>query len=290
MSVLTKSFRSIKRVLDYLENLSIGNDDYIFRGHRDRHWRLQTTLNRRIKYFHSFDIDEIIKNFRSNLIKIGVTPFTDGNNHRLNWSEYSRHYGVPTPCLDFTYSPYIALFFALSGVTINYANNNDFVFIYALNKRALAHDWAYKVNTSPQPPKTQNDIYNDFLNPPPSIWDQQYPMDELFLIPYSSSFTQRIHRQQGLLLYDTIDYNSSRWNDLEDYIEKINEPSGSSETLIKIKVPTKHISLVFERLELMGITGTNLLVNQEGAVLDIINTYHFKAKTFHLRDIDFDNV
>lgn len=289
MSIKTKYFRSINKIFEFLENLSVGTDDYIFRGHRDKTWRLQTTLHRHRKYFGSFDVEEIIKNFRANLVKIGISPFDNGNNNRLNWLEYARHYGVPTPCLDFTYSPYIALFFAFTGAEIKYGkNNNDFVYVYALNQKVLAHDWAYNINTSPKS-KTQANIYEDFLNQPLSVWNKGYPMEDLFLIPYSSSYTQRIHRQQGLLLYDTIDYNIARWNDLEDYIARINEPSGSQETLIKIKIPTKFVSTIFEKLELMGITGSNLFVSQEGAQIDVMNSYHFNAKTFNLRDINFDN-
>lgn len=290
MSIKVKSFRNIHRIFEYLESLSVGTDDYIFRGHRDKNWRLQTTLHRHRTYFGSFDVEEMIKSFRANLVKIGILPFSKGNSHRLNWLEYARHYGVPTPCLDFTLSPYIALFFAFTGAVVRYGKNIDFVYVYALNQKALAHDWAYNINISPPPPKTHHDIYKDFLNQPLTVWNTGYPMGDLFLIPYSSSYTQRIHRQQGLLLYDTIDYNVSRWIDLEEYIDKIKEPAGSEETLIKIKIPTKFVSAIFERLEMMGITGSSLFVSQEGAQMDIMNSYHFNAKTFNLRDIDFDNV
>lgn len=289
MSIKIKSFRNIHRIFEYLENLSVGTYDYIFRGHRDKSWRLQTTLHRYSSHFISFDVEQMIKNFRALLVKIGIFPFDNGKNHRLNWLEYARHYGVPTPCLDFTHSPYIALFFAFAGAKIKYGRNRDFVYVYALNQKALAHDWAYNINSSPTPPKTHHDIYNDFLNQPLSVWNNGYPMEDLFLIPYSSSYTQRIHRQQGLLLYDTIDYNQARWDDLEDYIGKIREPSGIQETLIKIKIPTKFVSTIFERLELMGITGSNLFLSQEGAQIDVLNSYHFNAKTFNLRDINFDN-
>jgi hypothetical protein len=289
MSITIKSFRNINKIFEYLDSLSIGTDDYIFRGHRDKEWTLQTTLHRHRKYFVSFDVEEMIKKFRANLVKIGIRPFENGNNNRLNWLEYARHYGVPTPCIDFTHSPYIALFFAFTGAVIKYGKNSDFVYVYALNQKALAHDWAYNINTSPPAPKTHHDIYEDFLNQPLSVWYTGYPMGELFLIPYSSSYTQRILRQQGLLLYDTIDYNGNSMKDLEGYISKINEPSGSKETLIKIKIPKKFVSAIFERLEMMGITGGNLFVSQEGAQIDIMNSYHYNTKTSNLRDIDFDN-
>jgi hypothetical protein len=295
MSIELKTFRSINRIFNFLESLFIDREDYIFRGHRDKSWRLQSTLHRHRIHFIDLEIDEMINNFRANLIKIGFNPFGNGSNTRINWLEYARHYGVPTPCLDFTYSPYIALFFAFSGTKINYNNNtgriiSDFVHVYALNKDSLAHDWAYNMNPPPNPPTTRQNIIDNFLNPPLDIWNNNYPMRELFLIPYPSSFTQRIHRQQGLLLYDTVDYNNARFNDLEGYIEQINEPRGSDKTLIKIKIPKRLVSDVFERLELMGITGSNLFADQAGAQIDIMNSYYFNSKTFSLRDIDFDDV
>jgi hypothetical protein len=42
--------------------------------------------------------------------------------------------------LDFTYSPYIALFFAFKGVK----QEKGFVAIYALDITKLAHAWAYE--------------------------------------------------------------------------------------------------------------------------------------------------
>lgn len=289
MIIEVKNFKKIDNIFIYLENLFLNNENYIFRGHKDKTWRLKTSLHRYMSFFHSLDIDEIIKKFRANITKIGIKPFDNGCNNRLNWLEYARHYGVPTPCLDFTYSPYIALFFALNGAKVDITKkNNDYVYIYALNTMSLAHDWSYNINTNPEP-MTHEQIFSNFLYSNSFNWKKGYPKDELFIIPYSSSYTRRMHRQQGLLLYDSINYDSFGCKDLEEYIEQIQEPEGSEATLLKIRIPKKYVTQIFEKLDMMGITGSNLFDDQIGAQMDIMNSYYFNSNTFHLRDIQFDN-
>lgn len=52
--------------------------------------------------------------------------------------EYGRHCGLPMPCLDFSYSPYIALFFAYAGSGWeNERPSGEYVEVNALNVAAL---------------------------------------------------------------------------------------------------------------------------------------------------------
>jgi FRG domain len=56
--------------------------------------------------------------------------------------EFARHYGVPSPLIDFSLSPYVALFFAFNGVKPLEAKKGEHAAIYCLNVFELAGVWA----------------------------------------------------------------------------------------------------------------------------------------------------
>lgn len=109
---------------------------HIFRGHRDSKWRLSSTLSRHLRaQYHpstSWDLDEMIRHFLINLKTIGIDPpyKDDTRRERL---ELARHHAVPSPLIDFSRSPYIAAFFAFSGVRPYESKRNDRSAIFCVN-------------------------------------------------------------------------------------------------------------------------------------------------------------
>lgn len=85
-------------------------DFYIFRGHQFESWNLSSTIERKQLYdsleniFHEFQ--QKVSLLHPNRVTIKST---------LEKTSLMRHYGVPSPLVDFTFSPYIALFFAFSN-------------------------------------------------------------------------------------------------------------------------------------------------------------------------------
>jgi len=94
-----------------------------------------------------------------------------------------------------------------------------------------------------------------------------------------------MQKQMGLLLYDTLDYPKLGFDGLEDFIEKIREPEGSKPTLTKFYIPKSCAKIIFEKLELMNVTGSVLFLDDHGAAKDVINSYHYDSK-FHFRGLD----
>jgi len=124
---------SIEHLVKSLNELP---NNYIYRGHSDISWKLQSTLERILennyetegKKFEDYAID----NFKSRFHlyeKSNIQPCT-----KLEWLSIMQHYGVPTRMLDFTQSPYVAIYFAFENITKT--NKGSFV-IYAIDYRSI---------------------------------------------------------------------------------------------------------------------------------------------------------
>lgn len=293
MTIITKRFQNAKGAISYLESLAYEtNDTIVFRGHEKESYRLNNTWQRHRSTPHeswSPDIDKTFTAYRVGLEKLGIKSFD--NHNQFEAMEHARHNGVPTPCLDFSYSPYVALFFAFNGIRISYSSNSYSV-IYALNINQLAIARAKEL----QGLQFDNDlfykIFHDFQWPKKEFFENGFTADTLQFIPFPGSHNKRMQRQIGCLLYDTIHYKSRGLVDLDDYLAKIVEPldgvtnKPSEPILTRVLINHKVVGDVLARLELMNVTGGNLYDSAEGVVLDIKNSYNYNPKFSYLRDVN----
>lgn len=103
---------------EYVAEEFSGMPIYAFRGHADRTWKLESTLTRlsqRVSKDLKAEFLEKaqLKNFRMRIRGLrGVAP-SPLNDNEL-WS-LGQHYGLCTPLLDWTESPYIAAYFAFEN-------------------------------------------------------------------------------------------------------------------------------------------------------------------------------
>ncbi|WP_447855692.1 FRG domain-containing protein [Enterobacter sp. WI-ESBL-E8] len=96
-----------------------GVSRYIFRGQSDREWKLESTLTRLVQQisrdFNSHALEEMQKdNFR-----MRIRGLRGSNPSKLSDEEIwclGQHYGLCTPLLDWSESPYIAAYFAYEKV------------------------------------------------------------------------------------------------------------------------------------------------------------------------------
>ncbi|HVN05058.1 MAG TPA: FRG domain-containing protein [Bryobacteraceae bacterium] len=95
--------------------------NWAFRGHRKENWTLASALSR---YFRSFSIDprawpqqegRILRVFKRKAHQFLAQPPEPGDD--FQWLALMQHHGAPTRLLDFTWSPYVAAFFALERAT-----------------------------------------------------------------------------------------------------------------------------------------------------------------------------
>lgn len=105
-----------------------------FRGHREASWKLVTTLDRALVKTISVETADIsstsltklnpANNERAVLLEFqrGAHHFhasTPALDEIVDWLALMQHYGAPTRLLDWTRSPYVALYFAMQGASVS---------------------------------------------------------------------------------------------------------------------------------------------------------------------------
>jgi len=111
-------------------------NNYVYRGHSDQAWKLESTLERilqdnfstRSEKYEQYSLYEFQSKFHL-YDKSNKVP-----NTKIEWLSIMQHYGVPTRIIDFTLSPYVALYFALENTA---AKSDGHLAIYAINYRDI---------------------------------------------------------------------------------------------------------------------------------------------------------
>jgi len=103
---------------DFLKTIiSSRYSNWAFRGERDQRWPLFSAISR---YFRNFGVSpqawleqekRILRVFKRKAHVYLEQPPDDGDD--FQWLALMQHYGAPTRLIDFTWSPYVAAFFAL---------------------------------------------------------------------------------------------------------------------------------------------------------------------------------
>ena len=134
--IVTFTLSSWKYFQDFFAQELLDTKNYVFRGQSDETWKLEPSIHRILKHIGKTEYKSKIKfhleNFKYSL-RGRVSNLKDiiTDNNEL-WA-IGQHHGLHTPLLDFTFSPYVAAYFAF--VEVN--KETKYRIIYCLSQYAI---------------------------------------------------------------------------------------------------------------------------------------------------------
>jgi hypothetical protein len=240
-------------------------NEYIFRGQRDSTWPLRSKfdreyrraknllkntdplkgLNQKDKSLVEQSNPKMSLGTRKNVLNRLLDSFKNACTGRrgqspkslsdIEWWTLGQHFGLSTPLLDWTKSPYVAAYFALIELCLD--SNSD---------RAV---WAY----------SQIGMVEIFINSPQFDQQNSSQSDAIEIISGLIDENSRIISQSGLFTKTPIG------EDVEEFIsDKINL-TGMSPILYKIEIPSSEREAFLRHLEAMNIHAGSLFPDILGA-------------------------
>lgn len=283
-----------------------GMSHFVFRGQANTNWDLSTSLERFIRKFnptiknHFFFEKWMLDDFKKKIHLHTVNFKLPDNN--FDWLSVMQHFGAPTRLLDFTYSFYIACYFAL-------IDSNTDSSVWAINRYNLGKQIKNKFEL----PYTQGFILKDEINRHHiELANKHIALDfqtKSAVIPLDSEIiTDRLLKQQGLFLMPTNEKESFMKNlgsifkisnldeiksiSIEEITQIISSKPSINETniesidklqeilnaddpidIIKFEIPKNSRNNILEQLRQMNITSEILFPGIDGLAKSLIQAY-----------------
>ncbi len=227
---------------------------FIFRGQVGRksggQWRLRTSFHRtgRADLFRYKD-EDIPTLYRY------MSAFPDCKFDLNNPLEYgallalAQHHGYPTPLLDWTYSPYVAAYFAYADIPKDAVDDYVRVFIFDVDGWVNKIDHMSKINKK------------DFK----SLIHLNFTLPSFSYLEPLSIGNNRMLPQQSVSMVSNID-------DIEGYIKSRGKEK-NHEYLKIYDLPVKDKTKVMRELDCMGITAASLFPGLDGVCTALKEKY-----------------
>jgi hypothetical protein len=248
------STEELLRVLNELPN------SFIFRGQANANWSLQSSLERIVGNKWSAEQATIFEDYSLSQFQSKFHLYDTENvqpTSKLAWLSAMQHYGVPTRLLDFTESPYVALYFALEFY--NPQAGEDFSVI-ALDYTALME---YSIKHIASRDK-------EFRETRASIYSKQDTVFEMIVDRFSydiawvaepKQLNARLDKQAGSFLL-----SGNRARKIQEIVDSIPNEMVS---VIKFRVSHQLYEGVFTLLRKMNLTSRSLYGNLDGLARSI---------------------
>ncbi len=196
MSAIEKTYIEFHpETWDQVKSVASSYSDWIFRGHSKASYSLETSLERaaRIHGINSNNIEgrekNILSDFQRQAHHFITTP--PSGEEILEWLSIIQHHGGPTRLLDFTYSFYIACYFALQDAEGEAA-------VWCINRNKLEQCAQIIISSKGR----DNPKYLDFKNPliyKAAIEGELNDVMAIAVEPFRRN--ERLAIQQGLFVF-----------------------------------------------------------------------------------------
>lgn len=235
-------------------------NNFIYRGQADAAWPLKSSLERVIGDAWNAEAAQRFEDYALKQFQSKFHLYDHENSHpasKLAWLSVMQHYGVPTRLLDFTESPYIALYFALESYTHHLGRD---IALFALDysavlQKSIEHiqskDSGFK-ETRATVFEKQDQIFDTVVD--------RFAYD-IAWIAEPQVLNARLDRQGGSFLL-----SGNRSLKIEAVLTL---PLYSDVTAQKLIVPASLVSGVFALLRKMNITSKSLYGDLEGLARSI---------------------
>ncbi|MGF6792763.1 FRG domain-containing protein [Paraburkholderia sp. 35.1] len=208
---------------------------FVFRGQQNKAWRLRSHFHRTgrrdlVKYTWT-DLPLLHRNLSARTRHLFDRAIPDQNGAFLHLAQ---HHGFPTPLIDWTYSPYVAAFFAFRKLSVSDSEKRGTpsVRIFLFDQEQWRSDAPQITFTAAMPP-------------------------HFSLLEFLAVENERLIPQQALSGLTNVD-------DVETYIAGF-EQRANKRYLFAIDIPAHERKKVMEELALMGITAGSLFPGLDGS-------------------------
>lgn len=223
----------------------------LFRGHASTTWKLASPWDRKLEKWAQRErarsrknsdhlLDKILRDFKE--LSVGLPGLKSRELEDLDWWALGRHFGLITPLLDWTKSPYVASFFAFAGFA-------EFVSPGITISGDIEPGNFLQLGTSE----------------PVAVWalmvDENFGQaKELEILNPRIDIGQRQRAQRGLFTRLTHD----EYFDIESYLSSLELEEAP---LRKYLIPGWEVAKALTELRMMNITFATLFPDLEGAAL-----------------------
>lgn len=239
-------------------------DFWVFRGQSNYRWKLSTGLER---LNLAVEESKIIDDFKRHA---HLYTNTDKIDNTLEWLSVMQHNGTPTRLLDWTFSPYVAIFFAMNDVRIDIHDEEQrYSAVYALNYKPInlklsdfyknhkvyeflsSDNFIFK-NTMTDDTHFKSVFFSEFMKK-----NEEFPPTVIPLIPFNSHI--RLTIQQGLFLCPTQIILPTFEENLKHTFENI-----PNDYIKKYLIPVELKPKIITELNYMNINDATLFPGIEG--------------------------